>query len=93
MVEWAKSVPQFNSLPLEDQVLLLKSGWTELMLAAFSHKSRELNDQIMIGNGIVLQKHSAQQAGVGALYDRVLHELVKRLKDINIDRTEIACLR
>ena len=27
LVEWAKRIPHFTDLPLEDQVILLKAGW------------------------------------------------------------------
>lgn len=27
LVEWAKHIPHFSSLPIEDQVLLLRAGW------------------------------------------------------------------
>ena len=34
LVEWAKHIPHFTDLPIEDQVVLLKAG----ELPSFSHK-------------------------------------------------------
>merc|ERR1719228_2221858 len=39
LVEWAKHIPHFTELPLDDQVALLRGGWNELMIAGFSHRS------------------------------------------------------
>ncbi|KAJ8972816.1 hypothetical protein NQ317_009513 [Molorchus minor] len=36
LVEWAKLIPHFSSLPVSDQVLLLRAGWNELLIAAFA---------------------------------------------------------
>lgn len=38
MIEWAKEIPHFSTLPLDDQIALLKTGWNELLIAAFSHR-------------------------------------------------------
>ncbi|KAL0273493.1 UNVERIFIED_CONTAM: hypothetical protein PYX00_006140 [Menopon gallinae] len=93
LVEWAKHIPHFSSLPIEDQVLLLRAGWNELLIAAFSHRSVEVCDGIVLGAGITVHRNSAHQAGVGTIFDRVLTELVAKMRDMNMDRTELGCLR
>ncbi|KAJ8670293.1 hypothetical protein QAD02_001552 [Eretmocerus hayati] len=93
MVEWAKRLPQFAALPLEDQSLLLRAGWNELLIAAFSHRSIDVEDGIVLATGLTLHKNSAQQAGVGAIFERVLAELVHKMKGMRVDKTELACLR
>lgn len=93
MVEWAKQIPHFTSLPLEDQVILLRSGWNELLIAAFSHRSMDIEDGIVLTTGLTLHKNSAQQAGVGQIFDRVLTELVQKMKIMGMDKTELGCLR
>lgn len=42
-----------------------------------------------------LQVHrsSAHQAGVGGIFDRVLSELVAKMKEMKMDKTELGCLR
>ncbi|XP_011641389.1 retinoic acid receptor RXR-alpha-B isoform X2 [Pogonomyrmex barbatus] len=93
LVTWAKHIPHFTSLPLEDQVLLLRAGWNELLIAAFSHRSIEVKDGIALAVGNTVYRNSAQQAGVATIFDRVLSELVSKMREMKMDRTELGCLR
>ncbi|XP_068236473.1 retinoic acid receptor RXR-alpha-B-like isoform X2 [Palaemon carinicauda] len=93
LVEWAKHIPHFTDLPVEDQVVLLKAGWNELLIAAFSHRSMGVKDGIVLATGLVVHRSSAHQAGVGAIFDRVLSELIAKMKEMKMDKTELGCLR
>lgn len=93
LVDWAKRIPHFTELPVEDQVVLLKAGWNELLIAAFSHRSIGVKDGIVLATGLVVHRSSAHQAGVGTIFDRVLSELVAKMKEMKMDKTELGCLR
>ncbi|XP_063234698.1 retinoic acid receptor RXR isoform X2 [Bacillus rossius redtenbacheri] len=93
LVEWAKSIPHFTSLPMEDQVVLLRAGWNELLIAAFSHRSIDVKDSIVLATGVTVHRNAAHQAGVGTLFDRVLSELVCKMREMKMDKTELGCLR
>ncbi|XP_012534405.2 retinoic acid receptor RXR-alpha-B isoform X2 [Monomorium pharaonis] len=93
LVAWAKHIPHFTSLPVEDQVVLLKAGWNELLIAAFSHRSIEMKDSIVLPTGTMVHRNSAQQAGVSTIFDRVMSELVSKMREMKMDRTELGCLR
>ncbi|XP_044726710.1 retinoic acid receptor RXR-alpha-B isoform X2 [Chrysoperla carnea] len=93
LVEWAKHIPHFTSLPVQDQVLLLQAGWNELLIAAFSHRSIESRDGIVLATGLTVQRNSAHEVGVGTIYDRVLTELVSKMREMKMDKTELGCLR
>nr|CAB3265841.1 RXR Retinoic acid receptor [Phallusia mammillata] len=93
LVEWAKKVPHFSSLILDDQVTLLRAGWNELLIASFSHRSIEIPDGIILSSGLRVYRQTAHSAGVGAIFDRVLTELISKMRDMNMDRTELGCLR
>ncbi|MPC16648.1 Retinoic acid receptor RXR [Portunus trituberculatus] len=128
LVEWAKHIPHFTDLPIEDQVVLLKAEftythvalrtprcsptgqigalistaqgvaahgirWNELLIASFSHRSIGVEDGIVLATGLVVHRSSAHQAGVGAIFDRVLSELVSKMKEMKMDKTELGCLR
>lgn len=93
LVEWAKNIPHFTELPVDDQVILLKSGWNELLIAGFSHRSMNVKDGIVLANGLVVHRNSAHSAGVVAIFDRVLIELVAKMREMKMDKTELGCLR
>ncbi|KAG7480476.1 hypothetical protein MATL_G00056470 [Megalops atlanticus] len=93
LVEWAKRIPQFSQLPLDDQVILLRAGWNELLIASFSHRSIAVKDGILLATGLHVHRNSAHSAGVGAIFDRVLTELVSKMRDMQMDKTELGCLR
>ena len=40
-----------------------------------------------------MHRNSAHQAGVGAIFDRVLTELVAKMREMKMDKTELGCLR
>lgn len=93
LVKWAKLIPHFTSLPVSDQVLLLRSGWNELLIAAFSHSSMQTQDAIVLATGLTVNKATANSVGVGNIYDRVISELVSKMKEMKMDKTELGCLR
>uniref|UniRef100_A0A673IAF6 Retinoic acid receptor RXR n=1 Tax=Sinocyclocheilus rhinocerous TaxID=307959 RepID=A0A673IAF6_9TELE len=93
LVEWAKRIPHFSDLPLDDQVILLRAGWNELLIASFSHRSIAVKDGILLATGLHVHRESAHTAGVGAIFDRVLTELVSKMRDMQMDKTELGCLR
>ncbi|XP_066533803.1 retinoic acid receptor RXR-gamma-A [Hoplias malabaricus] len=93
LVEWAKRIPHFSQLLLEDQVILLRAGWNELLIASFSHRSVTVKDGILLATGLHVHRSSAHSAGVGSIFDRVLSELVSKMKDMQMDKTELGCLR
>ncbi|XP_065335299.1 retinoic acid receptor RXR-alpha-B [Cloeon dipterum] len=93
LVEWSKHIPHFASLPLEDQVLLLRNGWNELLIAAFSHRSIDVKEGLVLGDGLTVYRESAHQAGVGSIFDRVLTELVSKMREMRMDHAELGCLR
>lgn len=74
-------------------MVLLKSGWNELLIAGFSHRSMNVKDGIVLATGLVLHRNSAHQAGVAAIFDRVLTELVAKMREMKMDKTELGCLR
>ncbi|XP_041369294.1 retinoic acid receptor RXR-like isoform X2 [Gigantopelta aegis] len=93
LVEWAKRIPHFTELPLEDQVILLRAGWNELLIVGFSHRSIAVKDGILLATGLHVHRSSAHQAGVGTIFDRVLTELVAKMREMKMDKTELGCLR
>lgn len=94
LFRWLRHVPYFSThLPLEDQIALLKTGWNELLIAEFSYRSVARTDALLLANGGLVSRANAQQAGIGNIMDRVLHELVAKMREMAMDRAELGCLR
>lgn len=93
LVEWAKQIPHFTELPLDDQVALLRGGWNELMIAGFSHRSTNIQNGIQLASGVIVTRENAHTSGVGEILDRVLVELVSKMNEMGMDKTELGCLR
>ena len=69
------------------------SGWNELLIAGLSHRSLVVRDAIMLSSQVRVDRNSAHQMGIGAIFDRVLTELVAKMRDMKMDKTELGCLR
>nr|AAX37291.1 nuclear receptor usp/RXR [Xenos peckii] len=93
IIDWAKHIPYFTSLPVADQVVLLKASWNELLITNFSYRSIDARDAIVLATGYAVNKNSAHQAGLEAIFDRVLTEVVYKMREIRMDKTEIGCLK
>ena len=52
-----------------------------------------MKEGILLATGLHVHRSSAHQAGVGTIFDRVLTELVAKMREMNMDKTELGCLR
>ncbi|KAL0849033.1 hypothetical protein ABMA28_013406 [Loxostege sticticalis] len=109
LVVWARDIPHFGQLEMEDQVLLIKSAWNELLLFAIAWRSMEfLTDErenmdgsrsssppqlMCLMPGMTLHRNSALQAGVGQIFDRVLSELSLKMRALRMDQAEYVALK
>lgn len=109
LVVWSRDIPHFSQLELDNQVLLIKSAWNELLLFAIAWRSmeflpdeRECMDasrtisppQLMcLMPGMTLHRNSALQAGVGPIFDRILSELSLKMRSLRMDAAEYVALK
>ncbi|NXI60234.1 RXRA protein, partial [Chloroceryle aenea] len=97
LVEWAKRIPHFSELPLDDQVILLRAGEWEPSLRGLQHGTLGVLQVLHLDLG--LHTHSEDhgersRAELCALVPaRVLTELVSKMRDMQMDKTELGCLR
>ena len=49
--------------------------------------------QMCLGTNYTLHRNSATQAGVVQIFDRVLSELSLKMKRLDVDQTELCCLK
>lgn len=92
LVDWAKSVPSFTQLSIEDQVALLRAHAGEHLLLGLARRSMHIKNVLLLGNDFIIPRVSSEVeiSRVGA---RIMDELVTTLREVHIDDTEFACLR
>ncbi|XP_028257605.1 hepatic nuclear factor 4, beta [Parambassis ranga] len=92
LVEWAKHIPEFSSLPLDDRVTLLRAHSAEHLILGAARRSLPYNNIILLGNDFVIPLRSAD-VEMSRVAFRIQEELVKPLRELHVTDTEFACLR
>ncbi|CAH2285438.1 hepatocyte nuclear factor 4-gamma isoform X1 [Pelobates cultripes] len=92
LVEWAKYIPAFCELPLDDQVALLRAHAGEHLLLGVTKRSMVYKDMLLLGNSYVVHRNSSE-IEISRVANRILDELVHPFQEIQIDDNEYACLK
>lgn len=93
LVEWAKYIPSFCELLLDDQVALLRAHAGEHLVLGAARRSMHLKDILLLGENVVLPRQSPDQLDIYRVASRVLDELVSPMRDVGLDDQEFACLK
>ncbi|CAH1779718.1 unnamed protein product [Owenia fusiformis] len=92
LVEWAKYIPSFCELPLDDQVALLRAHAGEHLLLGLSRRSMPFKDLCLLGNDFIIPRNTTEM-DLHRVVNRILDELVRPLREVQIDDSEFACLK
>ncbi|XP_073320115.1 hepatic nuclear factor 4, beta isoform X2 [Pagrus major] len=92
LVKWAKHIPEFCSLPVEDRITLLQTHSAEHLILGAARRSLPYHNLILLGNDSVIPLRGAD-IEVSRLAFRIQEELVKPLRELDITDKEFACLR
>ncbi|XP_028457313.1 steroidogenic factor 1-like [Perca flavescens] len=97
IVEWARTSVFFKQLKVNDQMKLLHSCWSELLLLDFISRQvlfgREGRLLLVTGQEIELSDIACHAGlSVASLVQRG-QELVKKLRFLKVDRQEFACIK
>jgi len=69
-------------------------GWNELLISSFAHRSVALNNCLALTTSLRLgQGQAADHFGLSQIYDRILTDLVLKMRTMCVDRFELGCLR
>lgn len=93
IVAWVKVIPKFSRLNREDQICLLRAAWNEVLIADIAHRSIDYDDVLLIGKNESMTREQANTTHVEIIFDRVMTELVQKMREMNLDRTELGCLK
>ncbi|XP_075045461.1 hepatocyte nuclear factor 4-beta-like isoform X2 [Mixophyes fleayi] len=92
LVEWAKYIPAFCELPLDDQVILLRAHAGAHLLLGVAKRSLPYKDFLLLGNDFIIPMQ-CPDLEIARVAVRILDELVKPLREIQIDENEYSCLK
>ncbi|XP_039256782.2 hepatocyte nuclear factor 4-gamma-like [Styela clava] len=92
LVEWAKYIPAFSELPLDDQVALLRAHAGEHLLLGVAKRSLPYRQLLLLGNDFIIPRH-CPEVEISKVAVRVLDEIVRPLSELVLDENEFACLK
>ena len=92
LVEWAKYIPVFCELPLDDQVSLLRAHASEHLVLGVARRSMAFKDGLLLGNDLIISRNQPELE-IRRIAIRVVDEIVKPMLDLDVDDTEYACLK
>jgi estrogen-related receptor ERR len=70
-IGWAKHVPGFTELHLNDQMRLLQSTWAEILTLSLAFRSVSMGGRLLFASDFNLDEKQARDAGVHELYQPV----------------------
>ena len=93
VIQWAKNVPGFKDINLEDQVCLLKACFMDLNVFRLAYRSVACDPMsLRFGKNLICGKHEVVAFGwTEDLVDTTL-EFTDKLRSLNLDPNEFACL-
>jgi len=93
-VEWARNIPFFRELNLNDQCLLLQVTWNELFLLNASQCHMPIQaTQLLILNGIHTNTIETEKVQTYLDQTRKFQEQVEKFKAMHLDHAEYSCLK
>lgn len=95
VIGWAKQIPSFPDLPLNDQMHLLQTTWCEVMIFTFCARSMEINPRakgLMFAKDLTVTSPIASQAGFGDLFSRACR-LIEMLLQLRITKEEYVLVK
>lgn len=96
LIKWATSIKEFGTVLKQDRLLLLKTYWNELILIDIAHRSMPLVDRVHglnIWNDVLITDGTAVEAGISNMFDRIIREVVKKMRYMEVDQYELNLLK
>ncbi|MBN3319845.1 HNF4B factor, partial [Atractosteus spatula] len=92
LVEWAKHIPAFCGLPLDDRVALLRAHSAEHLILGVARRSLPFDNILLLGNDFIISVEGPEPE-VSRLAGRILEELIRPLRELEVTEAEFACLK
>ncbi|XP_044265892.1 steroid hormone receptor ERR2 isoform X1 [Tribolium madens] len=94
IIGWAKQIPGFTDLSLNDQMRLLQSTWAEILTLTLAYRSVPLIQlaRLKFANDFTLDEKQSRDCGAIELYQTCCH-VVERLDNLSILKEEYYLLK
>ncbi|XP_058806535.1 steroid hormone receptor ERR2-like isoform X1 [Phymastichus coffea] len=92
IIGWAKQIPGFSSLPLNDQMRLLQSTWAEILTFGLVWRSIPNCGKLRFAQDFVLDERLARECHCLELYTHCM-QIVDRLQRLSLAREEFYMLK
>jgi len=91
-IGWAKQVPGFTDLTLNDQMKLLQSSWTEVLTLTLVYRSLPKLGKLNFASDFSLNEPEASECGLEHFFEKCML-IVERMERLGITREEFLILK
>ncbi|CAF0826566.1 unnamed protein product [Adineta ricciae] len=94
LTDWAKRVPHFSTLSLDDQVALVRASWRDILCCSLAYRSIMAPDcGLILSDGSYVRPHTAVDQSLQFFITRLYHDVVTIMRELNVDKVEITCIK
>ncbi len=91
-IDWARGLPGYETLTLNDQAILLQAGWIEMLLLNWIFYSLPHSNKTQFSANLIVNDTLAPVLGLETVHNQ-LSSLVSRVQGYGIDGEEFVCLK
>ncbi|XP_070578779.1 estrogen receptor-like isoform X2 [Ptychodera flava] len=93
VINWAKQIPGYTALELDDQVRLLENSWLEILLISLCYKSMQYKgEKLYFAPGLIVDKEDFVKSGFADLCQHI-GAISSKCAAFNISKEEFVCLK
>ncbi len=91
-IDWARGLPGYETLTLNDQAILLQAGWIEMLLLNWIFYSLPHTSNTQFSSNFIVNEALAPVLGLETVHNQ-LTSLVSRVQGYGINGEEFVCLK
>ena len=92
VISWAKKIPMFAQLSVEDQIKLVKESWMEVYTLKLVYHITTGSD-IVFNSDHLAHLYMTDNPLVVSSIQKLTKECVAKMQDVQLDETELSCLK
>ena len=95
VISWAKKIPMFAQLSVEDQIKLVKESWMEVYALKLVYHITKLptGSDTVFNSDHLAHLYLTDNSVVVSSIQKLTKECVAKMQDVQLDETELSCLK